>query len=194
MYFQRTGYYVNQAAFTVTAAPTTVNGSLLPGGPVLQGTVKDANTQAGIVGAEVVLGSNGSVFFQRNDTETTTGGAYVFDSSVIYDTAASGFTLNVVEVSATDYFKFQSSSVLQVNPPYPVIQDVSLVPASGMVLEGVVTDRSTGNPVAGVSVFSSNSPSVLLTTTDGSGSYSLTGQQIGDRAAGRCISSGPATT
>ena len=54
--FQRTGYYVNQAAFTVTAAPTTVNGSLLPGGPVLQGTVKDANTQAGIVGAEVVLG------------------------------------------------------------------------------------------------------------------------------------------
>ena len=87
--------------------------------------------------------SSGTVFFQRNDTETTTGGAYVFDSSVIYDTAASGFTLNVVEVSATGYFAYQSSSVRQVAPPYPVIQNLQLLP-TGLREDVVISTNPSG--------------------------------------------------
>src|ERR1039458_6988860 len=49
------------------------------------------------------------------------------------------------------------------------------------VLQGTVTDRNTGNPIAGVAVSNGGNP---LATTDANGMYSLTAAELNKSASG----------
>ena len=76
---QGTGYYRTSAQFTITASPTILDVTLLPGGTLVQGTVTDASTQAGIAGATVRMCTIFCNFILI--TTTDAGGQYAIDSS-----------------------------------------------------------------------------------------------------------------
>ncbi|HEY6388277.1 MAG TPA: Ig-like domain repeat protein [Candidatus Acidoferrum sp.] len=189
LYFQESGYYVNVASYVITSTPTTLNVTLLPGGTVLQGTVADVNTQAGITGAsitlsatsntkQVVFGGSGSVV----NVTTGAGVQYAIDSSTFFEVAASGFAINSAQLSAPGYFN-TSAPGFPVNTPFPIKQNFTMLAASGVAVQGTITDRSTGQPIAGVGIqICAGCPSVA--TTDASGSYSLAPSQINNNASG----------
>ena len=185
LYFQLTGYYVTSSSYTITAEPTTVNASLLPGGTVLQGTISDASTQAGIVGASMVFFVNTSSFPYGYYFFATTGpgGQYSIDSSNFYATAASGFSVTSMSISAAGYFSASPAS-FSVNTPFPDTQNFSLVEATGVALQGTVTNQNTGQPIAGVGVSNYANSGSPLTTTDANGNYTLTGTQLGGQGTG----------
>jgi hypothetical protein len=131
LYFQGTGYYYNAQPFTATAATATLNVTLLPGGAVASGTVTDATSGIGIVGASVLNftypingGSNANV-----NTLTTAGGQYALDSSQFPEAAASGVYAFYSSVSATAYVTQSAnpSPTVQWLPPYPATANYALV-------------------------------------------------------------------
>jgi hypothetical protein len=138
VYFQGTGYYANRANYAITASPTTLNATLLPGGAVLQGAVTDASTQAGIVGAGVNLNLNSPVAFGSFSNyvfvTTGSGGHYTVDSSQFYEAAATGFAVNSVALSASGYFN-TSAAGFQVNTPFPVTRNFMM--SSTVVLRNI---------------------------------------------------------
>ncbi len=193
LYFQAAQYYIGQAAYVITAPPTTVNSTLLPGGTVIQGTVTDSNTAAGIVGAAIQFSTNAQTTYSDVIYTTTgSGGAYTVDSSQFYEGAASQGTLTVTSVSitATAYFTYSNNTTVAITTPYPSIQNFSMVPASGVAIQGTVTDRTTGLPISNVAVYGGCTWGNLIrlctpvTTTDGNGNYSITAAQLNNTGSG----------
>lgn len=64
---------------------------------------------------------------------------------------------------------------------------VAYSPAQGqspVVLQGMVSDRSTGSPIAGVKVLPDGFGTPAIATTDANGNYSVTAQQLNNNASG----------
>lgn len=152
---------------------------------MLQGTLTDASTQQGIVGATVSLFSFGRVLPADGGftitTQTVAGGSYSFDSSSMTEVGVSGYLFRgqtgYAYISAPGYLTLTPPD-FSIVPPYPFTKNFSLISAGATVLQGIVTDRNTGSPLAGVTVKGCVTCSVA-TTTDASGAYSLTGAQAG---------------
>jgi len=140
------------ACWTTRIASFTMPGcvSALPASGTLQGTVTDANTATGIVGA-LVQTSNG------NSALTIAGGAY---SMVV---PAGTFA---VTASKAGYGPETAAGVI-VAASGTTTQDFAL---STGVLSGTVTDSVTTLAIAGALVEVSNGATTL---TDGSGNYSF---------------------
>ena len=108
---------------------------------------------------------------------TDINGAYAFDASLFFETAATGFG-STLTASASGYFQ-QAGAFTTYGPPFPVTRDFNLLPSSGIVLEGTVTDRATGQPLAGASVFRHGATNgFLVATTDTNGRYTIDGSQV----------------
>jgi hypothetical protein len=174
--FQLTGYYQHSEPYAIAAMPTTVDASLVPGGPVVQGTVTDANTAAPIAGAFVAVCI---LELPAGCIGATTGpdGRYAFDSSQIPDSLPGTLHAYFERVTATGYLEYLSACcdvLFTISPPLPVTRDFVLTPTAGVLLQGTVTDRVTAAPLAGVSV---GAP-CGSTLTDGAGQYSFTAEQL----------------
>src|SRR5262245_25046249 len=112
-----TYFSVVQVPFTITAAPTTFDITLLPGvGPVLQGTVTDAATHAGVADVSVQICSPTYSFVSYGvptscaSSFTTAGGQYLIDSSQVQETSAAGFDIFYVFAAHSGYFNYQESN------------------------------------------------------------------------------------
>ncbi|OLE16451.1 MAG: hypothetical protein AUG83_02945 [Acidobacteria bacterium 13_1_20CM_4_57_11] len=193
--FQLPSYYANLQSFTITSLPTQLDASLLVGGTILQGTVTDASTQQGIVGATVSLSPDSSLTSADGGftIQVLTGalGAYAVDSSHFMEAAAGGFKVDGTSATAPGYLTLPAGGFLA-SPPYPIAQNYSLIPTGATALQGTVTDRGTGTALAGVSVKLCVPATTLLyggscsfvATTDGSGHYSLSGAQATSSSGG----------
>jgi hypothetical protein len=181
------GYYIALAAYAIAASPTTLDLTLLAGGIVVQGTVTDASTQAGIADALVLICTEASPY-ECAEGMTDADGHYAVDSSRFYESAASGFTVADFHVFAAGDSNHQTWSPFDVGPPLPVTHDVAMASDDTIVLQGTITDRSTGVALAGIGV---NLFGCGETITDGSGRYSLNAQQLCDDTSGRLYASGP---
>jgi hypothetical protein len=179
LYLQLAHYFIAQTSYNITAFPTTVNITVLPGGTLLQGTIADAATQTGIAGAFVRFFLSQNVAFNGGsyvDGAADGAGRYAVDSSQFYESAAD-FDVSSSQTSAGGYFMAYGGG-FHVGPPFPATQNLSLTGiGSGVALQGTVTDRTTGAPLAGVAILSSPNGSAL-TTTDANGGYSLTLEQL----------------
>src|SRR6185437_11188119 len=115
------------------------------------------------------------------------GGGYTIESSHFMEIAASGFKMDTSGtfsfVSAPGYLTF-SMPGFTATPPYPVTKNFSLISTGATVLEGTLTDRNTGQPIAGAAIRICNATfescsSQLSTSTDSNGHYALSGAQAG---------------
>jgi hypothetical protein len=116
---------------TQPVLPVVADVSLLPGGAVIQGVVRDASTGLGIAGATVSFNRNPmSTFLGGGVTEsvqTGADGSYTVDSSYFNESGlASGFSANLM-VNASGYL---GASIFRSFSAYPITQDFSLVPIS----------------------------------------------------------------
>jgi fibronectin type 3 domain-containing protein len=189
LYFQDPGYYYSAAPFTATASTTTINASLVRGGTIVQGTVTDATSGAGIVGASVgyYVYSQDHTTYTYVAVQSTAGGQYAIDSSQFAANMASGLVVSNSYISAPAYLQQNTGYPypwLPWSPPFPLTQNFTLVSAGDTtpVFQGTVTDSSTGQPLAGVAISTSNclgQPSCApMTVTDVDGNYSLTSTQL----------------
>jgi hypothetical protein len=198
--FTLPGHYAGTLQYAITSIPTLSNITLLQGGTILQGTVTDSITSAGIAGANLVLtitcsAGAGSACISPNDNyvRVTTGssGAYSADASKFLDPAVAGAltTANVAFLGATGYFAINSGPSFSISGPYPVTQGLSLYPDAGPAIQGTVTDRTSGLPLAGVSVYYLTNPysggaGPIVSATDVNGKYSISGSQINGQTSG----------
>ncbi len=136
-----TGYFEAPAVWVADLStqqlPVVEDISLLPGGTVIEGTVRDASNGSGIAAA--IVSFNGSPLSMGGGTvQTDSSGVYHIDSSYFSECGVSGGTLcpppnpgfNVTltvnangYLGATQFLNFLA---------YPVIQDFSLVSSPGM--------------------------------------------------------------
>jgi hypothetical protein len=112
--------------------PVVNNISLLPGGVVIQGTVRDASTGQGISGATVSFNRNPMSTFLGGGTtcsvQTDSNGRYTIDSSYFNQSGlTSGFTANLM-VNANGYVGASQSVSFTA---YPYIQNFGLISATG---------------------------------------------------------------
>jgi hypothetical protein len=178
LYFQLSGYFTAITQYNINASPTTANFALLPGGRLLQGTVSDASTQAGISGAVVAfffsasLGvSNGDVVYASTDT----GGQYSVDSSQFYEPAAGGFDVDQWQSAASGYFN-ASGGTFHVGPSFPTTHNIQLT--------AIANTPSGTNVLVQTSSVSLTFPSVTQSgvttvTTSSSGPSLPSGFQVG---------------
>jgi streptogramin lyase len=148
VFVQVAGYFIGQQAYAITTSPTTVNVTLLAGGTLIQGSVTDASTQIGIVGASVGVNFTCNSGYCTNDfgsvnVVTSAGGQYVVDSSMIYEVGLAGLRLSNANVSSVAYFTYSASPNLPVTPPYPLVQNFSLI-WTGLSQSVTVTTDPTG--------------------------------------------------
>ena len=188
LYFDGQGYFATTAAYAFSSSSVTVNATLLYGGTLIQGTVTDANTQAPIAGASISFyvfntGVNGILLSATTDVN----GHYALDASQVYEVASTGFTPYSGSVSAAAYLT-DSLSTFQVTTPFPMTQNFALTPVSGSAVQGTLTDRTSGLPLAGVAVRTSSCPYTAycppLATTDANGQYTVTTAQLGNAQTG----------
>ena len=180
--FQGHGYFANQVNYTITGTPTVLDATLLPGGTLIQGTISDANTHLPIAGAQVGV-SNKTQTVNGLSTTSDSSGNYAIDSSSVFESVASGFASQGLGATASGYFNYVGPS-FQVVPPYPVVMNAAMIPASGIVLQGTVRDRSTSAPLPGVNVIVGCGSCGVQTVTDGNGQYSLTAAQVSNQSSG----------
>ena len=152
--------------------------SLIPGGTVIRGTVRDTSTGLGISGATVSFSRNPMSSFRGGATsvsvQTNADGSYSIDSSYFNENGlSSGFSANL-RVNANGY--------LGANRPisfsdYPTTADFSLLSSSGPLITGIVRDQNTGLPIqnAGVFFYGSAYGTVF---TDTSGKYTFTASDL----------------
>ena len=94
----------------------------------MQGTVTDASTQAGIVGAQVTLVTAGKGFFKGGSaiTTTTSSGQYTFDSSQFNESAATGFDVSNVLAFGWQVIPVTKGFGFPRCPPFPVTQNLQV--------------------------------------------------------------------
>ena len=175
LFVDATGYY-SQQSVPFTGAPRAVDFTLLPGGPVLRGTIRDASTGAPIAGASVSY--SGSNTYQWGATVKSTmsdvNGVYVFDSSQFTEAAATNGTQGSLQVTKSGYLS--TSGAVTATLPLPKVTDFTLIPGTVVLLEGTITNRITGAPIAGATVNLCCNGSVAV-QTDAAGHYSVIGNQ-----------------
>ena len=121
--FQAEGYYASLADYEVTLPlPATLDADLLVGGPVVEGTVRDAVTGSPVASA-VVRWSTSSTITARTGSQylvTDSSGRYRIDSSAVLETAATGFPF-MLSVSATGYLSSNAGfrRDISAEPPLP---------------------------------------------------------------------------
>jgi Bacterial Ig domain/Divergent InlB B-repeat domain len=169
------GYYSAQNR-SFSNAPSVIDVPLLPGGPVLRGTVRDEATGAPVAGVNVVYGGSNTFQFGTSTRFTTTNalGEYVFDSAEFVEAAASQGTQGGLQLSKQGYLAANAS--VNAMPPFPGLVDVALISANQVILEGTVTDRGTGQPIAGAKI-DVYGGTLATVHTDANGHYSITGNQ-----------------
>ena len=179
--FQAAGHFVVATGYAITTVPTTLDVSLLPSAtPIVQGTVRDSETGQPIGSAFVAFNNTDSALYATGSAPTTTtnvAGDYAFDASQFFESATAGFG-SYLTVSAAAHF-FPTAPFASYAPPFPITQDILLTSSVGTVLQGTVTDRGTGQPLAGAKVYrhgATNEP--LIATTDANGHYSVDGSLL----------------
>ncbi len=132
-----TGYFNTRGTpYDLTQGiPVTINGTMLPGGTILQGVLTDSSTQAPIPGAALTVTTN-----QGTATGMAgAGGSYSFGASSFYEDAVSGFIIQNIQASAPGYLTLDSSAGQAFNPPLPASKNVQLAPNGAEYAFGVTT-------------------------------------------------------
>jgi len=134
LYVGATGYFEAPPVFvsdlgSQPSLPVVENITLLPGGTVIEGVVRDATTSLGISGAVVSFNrSPMSTFLGGAGTEsvqTKADGSYAIDSSYFNESGlTSGFFANLM-VNANGYLGVSRSVSFST---YPSVQNFNLVP------------------------------------------------------------------
>jgi hypothetical protein len=161
--------------FDLTAAPSLPlvrDLTLLPGGSIIQGVVRDTVTGAPLPGARVAM--YGGPFGMAHGVEVVTDGdgKYSVDSHFFAESAATSGVYLFINVYREGYLGvFRDVSFTQ----YPNVQDFSLLSSSGPLITGTVRDRQTGQPVAGATVFFFGRGIVI---SDAQGHYAFTGADL----------------
>jgi len=134
LYVGATGYFEAPPVFvsdlgSQPSLPVVENITLLPGGTVIEGVVRDATTSLGISGAVVSFNrSPMSTFLGGAGTEsvqTNADGSYAIDSSYFNESGlTSGFFANLM-VNANGYLGVSRSVSFST---YPSVQNFNLVP------------------------------------------------------------------
>jgi hypothetical protein len=158
--------------------PVIQDVTLPPGGTMIRGVIDDASSGAAVAGA--------TVSFNRNPMSTFLGGAttvsltaagdgtYVIDSSYFNESGlAGGFSANL-QVTAANYLGASRNLTFT---SYPQDENVAITAATGTVIRGTVTDRNTGQPIAGATVFFYGTGVGTVTTTS-SGVYTFTANEL----------------
>ena len=170
------GYFTPVLSVNVTTPfPVTLNRALIVGGPIVQGMVTDASSGLPIANANVSY-SSGAFYpgASTRNVQTDINGNYSIDSSQFNESIATTGTQVSVTVSNSGYL--QSSATVQAAPPYPTPQNFSLTPATVTLLQGTVTNQSTGQPISGAAVTLYNGNEVTV-NTDANGNYAINGEQ-----------------
>jgi ASPIC and UnbV/FG-GAP-like repeat len=150
LYFQTPGYYVSTVSYDVSASPETLNATLVPGGTAIQGTISDANSQAGVAGAQVSFrfacyaGNDDYCSLAAAGASVTSvaGGQYSIDSSQLLETGRAGLQISYERVSAVRFVdQLDSGLTIPVNDPLPVQRDFNLNRSQTIAFEDV-TARS----------------------------------------------------
>jgi len=173
--FEAEGYFLSPpVSFDLELPlPNTLNIDLLPSVPVVQGVVRDALTGLPIPGAQIFPGLTYYVGRYLPNSDGT--GFFSIASSSFLEYVHTHLqetdALGTLGASADGYL--DGYSPVTVTLPIPLTADVSLIPLADTVLQGTITDREIGLPISGAVINQG------LATTDASGSYSLTGDQLG---------------
>ena len=159
--------------FTLTAAPATISG-----------TVVDAASGSGVVGATItLLDSTGKVLATQ---ASTAGGAYSF-TGIAAGTAAATYSVSAVAPS------YAPNTVTQPLEAGDIFAGIT-VPLTGIPsgsISGTVTDQRTGLPLANATVtFTLTGGATQTTTTGADGSYTLSAIPTGTYSG---VATGPAT-
>lgn len=173
LYFRASGYWVHGQAIVITSTPTFVTVNLIPGGTLVEGTIRDSVTGSPIAGATVR--ANRVTYISGTSTTTNAEGKYSFPASAFLDNLAGG-PLELT-ASAQNYL-FQNLTTLPFVAPFPVVVDGNIVPDSNptVSVQGTITDRATAQPIAGVRILRGTS---VIAITDNAGTFTLTAGQLG---------------
>lgn len=153
LYFRTLGYYVSTVSFDVTAGPETLEATLAPGGAVIQGTVRDANSQAGVAGARLTFrfacnaGDDQQCSIAQDGAAATSvsGGQYSIDSSQLLDTGRAGLQISYESASAVRYVdQVDSGLTIPVTDPLPLQRNFNLKLSQSIAFEDA-TARSKIN-------------------------------------------------
>jgi len=163
---------------TQSILPVIRDFTLASGGTVVRGTVRNSSTGAPIAGAAVSFSRNPMSTFRGGGTtvsvSTAADGTYVIDSSNFNESGrSSGFSVNF-GLTAPGYLGASRSVSFTA---FPRTEDFNLTPAVSVVLQGKVTDRVTGLPIAGAGAFFYGG-GYGYATTDSSGIYRFTSGDI----------------
>ena len=156
-----TSYQTQTASVTISSnVVTTQNLSLQPDPGSIAGTIRDALTSSPLSGATVQALQGATVV---GTTTTAADGTYTL----------SGLVPNSYTVQASMLHYQTGSTTAVVTSDSTVTANLSLQPNTGS-LSGVVTDASSGSPLAGVTVAVTKGGSpVASTTTAVNGTYSI---------------------
>lgn len=139
--------------------------SLVPGGPVITGTVRDAASGQGIPGAIVSIAGPSSASVQADNA-----GSYWIDSSAFSESALTEPFFSVTFfVGADAHLGLVQSTYMSLSAfPTPVTQDFALLSSTGPLITGLVSDRQTGLPVTNARViFDGTVQGAVFTDADG---------------------------
>jgi hypothetical protein len=150
LYFQASGYYVAVATYLITGPAQILEITLQPGGAVIEGTVREAGTLAGIVGATLNFrfacnaGVDGqcSMLATGPSTNTVAGGHYSIDSSQLLESGLAGLLLTYDSVSGAGHAtRTDNGLAIPLADPLPLERDFTLLSNQGMAFQDV-TARS----------------------------------------------------
>ena len=177
---QAVGHFTRRVWYNITGVPTTVDVTLLGAAtPIVQGIVRDASTAQPVPGASLAFALSGDFFAGGSGAVATTdaNGGYAFEAAQFFETVTSGFQ-SVLTVSRSGYFQKSGGSVFYA-PPFPVTQNFDLQSSAGTVLQGIVTDRDTGTPLAGAKLYLHGATNAAVAAmTDANGSYTIDGSKV----------------
>jgi uncharacterized protein (TIGR03437 family) len=183
LYVGAAGYFESSASVPDLSAqpslPVVLDFALRPGGTIVRGVVRDAVSNAPVGGATLLFYRNPMCTFLGGGTQVSVtsaaDGTYAIDSSYFNESGlTSGFSLNI-QVNATGYLG--ANRPVNTFTAYPRTEDIVLTPTSGAVLRGMVTNRNTGQPIAGAQLFFYGS-GYGYATADSNGVYSFRSQDI----------------
>jgi len=159
----KTGYQTSTTgAIVASGSVTTVNFSLAANPGAIAGTITDSVTTAPIAGATIAVRLGGSIIFMDI---TDDNGNYsiegVAPGSYTVSASKSGYQTNIVGAIVT--------------AGTTTLVDLALSPNPGEV-SGIVTDLSTGTPIAGATVeILDDNIFITSTLTESNGAYQISG-------------------
>lgn len=153
LYFRTSGYFVSTVSYDVSTGPESLDAALAPGGTVIQGTVRDANSHSGVAGAHLIFrfacdaghDDQCSLLAAGASATSVSGGQFSVDSSQLLDTGRAGLQISYESASAARYVdQVNSPLAVPVSGPLPVQRDFSLKLSQSIAFEDA-TARSQIN-------------------------------------------------